>query len=340
MTKLSFEWTKNIFPNQSRSEPFKTDDEDRRRRPTTKTDDRRNETSDDRTCSNRSGRMSIKNKILETEFPLTAGGGGGGGSNPKMRRSSSTKDGQLNASSLNRQSSGSARKISTNSTDLREPLMASEWQYESARSMSRIQTSFDRSGSVSREQAVQTNLPNKVWKSNVRSASLNRTASLRKACSDESSDVDEEDSERSPLRPQHADISTTMTSERPTVLRPTSVSVRPTTAEQTTPSSTSDYHSDDVHQHRRTNSYHGVGVGGGVGSARFGQPASPVAVESNPVKWQTMRSDIREVQLFWSMGLGFVSSCVDSFQHGWSYIGPVLGLKGPMERLEESSNEN
>ena len=242
----------------------------------------------DRNCSGRGGRMSIKNKMLETEFPLTAAGGN---SNPKMRRSSSTKDAQLNAaSSLNRQSSGSARKISTNSTDIREPLMASEWQYESARSMSRIQTSFDRSGSVSREQGVQTNMP-KVWKSNVRSASLNRTASLRKACSDESSDVDEEDSERSPLRPQQADISVTP-SERPTVQRPTSTSAsmsttqRPTTAEQTTPSSTSDYHSDDVHQHRRTNSYHG-------GSNRFGQPANSVAVESNPVKWQTMRSDSR-----------------------------------------------
>jgi len=179
--------------------------------------------------------MSIKNKILETEFPLTAGGSG---ANPKMRRSSSTKDPQLNSTSLNRQSSGSARKISANSTDLREPLMASEWQYESARSMSRIQTSFDRSGSVYREAAVQTNMP-KIWKSNVRSASLNRTASLRKACSDESSDVDvdEEDSERSPLRPQQqADISTTTTAtERPTVHRPTSMSTsqRPTTTTTT-----------------------------------------------------------------------------------------------------------
>jgi hypothetical protein len=219
--------------------------------------------------------MSIKAKMLETEFPLSGG-------NPKMRRSSSTKDTQVPSTPLNRQISGSARKVSTNSTDLREPLMASEWQYESARSMSRIQTSFDRSGSVSREQGVQANLP-KVWKSNVRSASLNRTASLRKACSDESSDVDvdvevdEEDHERTPLKA----TAPTSAAERPTNLRPTVQ--RPTSqVEQTTPSSTSDYHSDDVHQHRRTNSFHG-------GSTRFGQPVNPVAVESNPVKWQTMR---------------------------------------------------
>ena len=130
--------------------------------------------------------MSNRNEqMLETEFPLTGG-------NPKMRRSSSTKDTPLSSSSLNRQNSGSGRKISANSADVREPLMASEWQYESARSMSRIQTSFDRSGSVSREQGVQANLP-RVPKSNVRSASLNRTASLRQACSDESSDVDVDD---------------------------------------------------------------------------------------------------------------------------------------------------
>ena len=215
--------------------------------------------------------MSNRNEqMLETEFPLTGG-------NPKMRRSSSTKDTPLSSSSLNRQNSGSGRKISANSADVREPLMASEWQYESARSMSRIQTSFDRSGSVSREQGVQANLP-RVPKSNVRSASLNRTASLRKACSDESSDVDVDDvdiNERSPLK-------------RPANSSATVQPMQSSTIEQTTPSSTSDYHSDDVvHHHRRTNSFHGT--------TRFGQPVypnsmkPPAAVESNPVKWQSMR---------------------------------------------------
>ena len=203
--------------------------------------------------------MQKQQKMLETDFPLT-------GANPKMRRSSSTKDASSlsNNPGLYRQNSGSARKVSSGySPDPREPLMASEWQYESARSMSRIQTSFDRSGSVSRDQGVQANLtPSKSSKSNGRTASLNRTASLRKACSDESSELEEEEdisSERSPLR---------IASRTPAQ----------------TPSSTSDYHSDEIHQHRRTNSLHGGGI-----STLTPQPAKPVAVESNPVKWTTLR---------------------------------------------------
>ncbi len=218
--------------------------------------------------------MSIKQKMLETDFPLSGG-------NPKMRRSSSTKEPPLNAPSLNRQNSGSARKISGYSADPREPLMASEWQYESARSMSRIQTSFDKSGpvsthdhsanygrSVSRDQGVQANLPTaKTKQANPRTASLNRTASLRKACSDESSEMeDEEDlqNERAPLRKPSANDKIELSPVQ-------------------TPSSTSDYHSDEVHQHRRTNSFHG-----GTGT-RLSQSANPVAVESNPVKWQSLR---------------------------------------------------
>jgi hypothetical protein len=219
--------------------------------------------------------MSIKQKMLETDFPLSGG-------NPKMRRSSSTKEPPLNAPPLNRQNSGSARKISGYSADPREPLMASEWQYESARSMSRIQTSFDKSGpvsthdhstnynrSVSRDQGVQANLPTvKARQVNPRTASLNRTASLRKACSDESSDIEDEDdlqNERSPLRKPSAN-------ENKIELSPVQ-----------TPSSTSDYHSDEIHQHRRTNSFHGGTA------ARLSQSTNPVAVESNPVKWQSLR---------------------------------------------------
>ena len=255
--------------------------------------------------------MSIKQKMLETEFPLSGG-------NPKMRRSSSTKETPLNQhpNSLNRQNSGSARKISANSHDPREPLMASEWQYESARSMSRIQTSFDRSGSVSRDQTsfdksglvsrdppsyvrsgsvsrdqgVQANLvPTKPSKNNVRSASLNRTASLRKACSDESSEMeDDDDHETSPLRKSSQTAIDRSTNERSPLRKGTQTAIERAAPEQT--SSTSDYHSDDVHQHRRTNSVHGVGVGGGSGSTRFSQKqVNPVAVESNPVKWHSLR---------------------------------------------------
>jgi hypothetical protein len=240
--------------------------------------------------------MSIKQRMLETEFPLSGG-------NPKMRRSSSTKEPPLNQNPipLNRQTSGSARKMSANSHDPREPLMASEWQYESARSMSRIQTSFDRSGSVSRDQTsfdrsgsvsrdqgVQANLfPTKTAKTNVRSASLNRTASLRKACSDESSEMEDndDDHERSPLRKSSQTAIERSTTER-SPLRKTSPTANDRSAPEQT-SSTSDYHSDDLHHHRRTNSLHGGVV---VGSTRFSQqPANSVAVESNPVKWQSLR---------------------------------------------------
>ena len=211
--------------------------------------------------------MQKQQKMLETDFPLT-------GANPKMRRSSSTKDASslntTNNSGLTRQNSSSARKVSSgHSADPREPLMASEWQYESARSMSRIQTSFDRSGSVSRDQGVQANLtPSKSSKSNGRTASLNRTASLRKACSDESSELEEEEdtsTERSPLRKPSNTVGRTPVQ---------------------TPSSTSDYHSDDIHQHRRTNSFHGGGISTLTPPS---QSAKPVAVESNPVKWTTLR---------------------------------------------------
>jgi len=180
--------------------------------------------------------------MLETDFPLS-------GSQPKMRRSSSTRDATQQA--LNRQSSGSYRKISS-TIDPREPLAAPEWQYESARSMSRIQTSFDRSGSVYREQGVQTNLPSpaKGARSAARNASLNRSGSLRKACSDESSDIDEDDGEKAPLNPA--------------LHQPAAH----------TPSSTSDYHSDEVQGHKRTNSFHGM---------------KSDQSHSNHMKWQTFR---------------------------------------------------
>jgi hypothetical protein len=183
------------------------------------------------------------------------------GSQPKMRRSSSTRDATQAQQSLNRQSSGSYRKISS-TIDPREPLAAPEWQYESARSMSRIQTSFDRSGSVYREQGVQTNLPPvaKTSRSSARNASLNRSGSLRKACSDESSDIDEDDGERAPLNPR--------------------VNQQPAQ----TPSSTSDYHSDEVHGHRRTNSFHGL-TKTPTATQKGDQP------HANPshMKWQSFR---------------------------------------------------
>ena len=179
-------------------------------------------------------------RVLETDFPLNHPYQDNPPSSRGLARSSS-RDRQINNgnSSLNSRQVAS-RKYSGDLVMPSAPALhhagasdAPEWQYESARygrmgSMSKIQTSFhSRSGSVSREPRLTGSIPRQTG------SSLGRTGSLRKACSDSSElEPDEgEEIEKQPLNPrrnvQHQIVQT-----------------------QTTPSSTSDYHSDDM-QHQR-----------------------------------------------------------------------------------------